>query len=115
MRLKKLFQWTVGNGNSRSISDEAVKLNNVVRPHPDAAVTGWASDVSFLRSSMNVNVARKGVRVFGLPAAEPHDSRHDRISSRSVHRDDLTGTTAVLEDGSGRCSIADFAGHLHFT
>ena len=61
-----------------------IKLGDIPRFHPDAAVTCGATDLFFFRCAVNVNATLKRVRVLRLEAAQPDDARSNGVAARSV-------------------------------
>src|SRR5438132_6847815 len=61
-----------------------IKLGDILRFHADAAVTCGATDLFFLRRSMNINATLKRVGVLRLESAQPNDTCSNGIAARSV-------------------------------
>ena len=74
-----------------------IKLGDVLRFHADAAVTCGTADLFFLRRSMNINTALKGVRVLRLEATQPDDARDDRDRGQERWAEEFHPLTAGYE------------------
>src|ERR1044071_2469563 len=73
-----------GNLHERSNRNAIIKLGDVARLHPNAAVARRAANCLLLRRSMNVNAPLQGVRILRFEPAQPNDTRRYRVATGSV-------------------------------
>ena len=98
----------------RAPPDHVVKLDQVSGAHTDATVTNRQTNIPFLRSAVNVDVASKRVRVLPFESAQPDDPCYDWIAPGRVDADNLTGPPAIFKNSAGRHAVADFLRDLQF-
>ena len=64
---------------------------------------------------MDVNVAGERIRILRFAAAQPDDSRHNRIATRRVYRNNFTGAAAIFEDCASSRAVPNLVGNLQLT
>jgi hypothetical protein len=79
--------------------------------HPDAAVTGRASQEILLRCSMNVDATLKSILIACFLPLEPENAGYYRIASRGVRLENLSGRCAGFEDLAKRLAHTDLGFH----
>ena len=67
------------------------QLGYMDRCHADTAVTDRLTDISLLRSPVDVDVSGVGILVLFLGALQPENTGNDRISSRGIWFQNLSG------------------------
>src|SRR5664279_5209335 len=102
----------IDNRNLCAAPDNLVKIDDVARTHPNTSVTGWTPNVPLFRCPVNVNGPAVGVGILRLPSAQPKNAGHNWVAAGCVNRNDLARPPAILEDGAGRCAVANLVGNL---
>src|SRR4030095_11168387 len=64
---------------------------------------------------MNVNATLKGMRVLRFKPAQPDDTRGHRIAAGSIGLKNFASKSPIVEDGAGRCIIANLLFHGEVT
>ena len=108
-------QRRLNNRNLRTRTHLTVKIDDVDRAHANAAVTCRPANIPLFRSSMNINVAAKCIRILSFSSAQPDDSRYDRVAPRRVHWNYFAGPASIFENRSSRSAVANFVRDLQFT
>src|SRR5205823_1833192 len=85
-----------------------VQIDDVIRTHPNTPVTRGHTDEPFLRSSVNVDIAVKGICVLRLEPAQPENSCDDWIATGRIWQDSFSGAASILEHCTRRRVVPDF-------
>ena len=91
-----------------ALSHDVIKPDDVARAHADTTIAGRGSDLSFLRRSVDVDVAAVGVLILRLEAAQPENPGHDRVPAGGIDRNDLARWLSALEFHARRSPAAKF-------
>src|SRR5579864_9419873 len=84
------------------------QMGDVTRPHPNATVTGRTANQSFHRCAVNVNGSFIRASVASLQAAQPQNSRDDRVASPGGWTKNFTNGNPRFEHSAEGCVRSDF-------
>ena len=101
----------LGDLNLSTCSHKIVDLCDIEGTHPDAAVAGRIAEQRLLRGSMNIDTATEGIAIMRFQTIQPENACHDRITTRGIRRQHLTGGTARVKHGTQRGSGTDLLTH----
>lgn len=111
LRWRRLYHFRQAFGRNlheRPERNAIIKLGNIARLHPNAAVTGRPTDLLLLRRSMNVNATLEGVRVLRLQPAQPNNASGDRVTAGRIGLQNFASKSPIVKDGAGGRVIANF-------
>lgn len=67
------------NDDGRVFINEIEQVDDILIPHPNAAVAGGLADFVFVFRAVDINKPLPRIRILFLQTIEPEDARHDQV------------------------------------
>src|SRR5436189_176845 len=92
LRPSAFLRKSVGNNlHDCSHGNAIVQLRYVARFHPNAAITGRATDCFLLRCAVDIDATLKCMRVLRFQSTQPDDACDHWVATRSIWLQNFTG------------------------
>ena len=103
--LRSTVKRTANDLNVGSYANSPIEINDVLGLHPNTTITSWTANGALFGSAMDVDEAAEGIGVILLLPSQPHDTGHNRITTRGIGAQNLSGWATTFEN-SAKTSVA---------